>query len=169
MKMRVVTLCLLVLVLCPGELINCSLQWALPGQDRRGRELSARQKEDEEGAERLQPPLAPRQRKEARWRRISVSKTSREAVGFGLRWATWRQTHSKSYSSSTESLARYVVWRSNIAYIESHNSYADNFGFTLAMNGYGDMVGGAGKLPRPDSGFANIISPCGQYGIELNI
>ena len=71
-----------------------------------------------------------------------MSKTSREAVGFGLRWATWRETHSKRYSSSSESLARYVVWRSNIAYIESHNSYADSFGFTLAMNGYGDLVCG---------------------------
>ncbi len=52
----------------------------------------------------------------------------------------WRQTHSKSYGTASEALGRYVIWRSNTAHIESHNNYADKFGFTLAMNSYGDLV-----------------------------
>lgn len=55
-------------------------------------------------------------------------------------WSTWKATHRKFYSSSVQDLERYVVWRSNKAYINYHNSFANTFGFLLAMNKFGDMV-----------------------------
>lgn len=75
-----------------------------------------------------------------KWLLLATTKTSRDAREYGLAWTSWRRTHGKSYSSSSEELERYVVWRSNTAYIQSHNSYADKFGFTLTMNRFGDMV-----------------------------
>ena len=78
-------------------------------------------------------------RRDAR-RRVLISKVSSDAWRFGLAWSSWRTLHNKSYLSSHEELERYVAWRSNTAYIQYHNSFADKFGYTLAMNNYGDMV-----------------------------
>ena len=55
-------------------------------------------------------------------------------------WSSWKSTHQKKYSTSVQDLERYVVWRSNRAYINYHNSFASNFGFYLAMNKFGDLV-----------------------------
>ena len=55
-------------------------------------------------------------------------------------WSTWKALHRKKYSTSVQNLERYVVWRSNKAYINYHNSFADNFGFYLSMNKFGDLV-----------------------------
>jgi len=48
----------------------------------------------------------------------------------------WASQHSKKYESS-EFLHRFMVWKSNLDYIRSHN--AKNSTYTLAMNSYGDM------------------------------
>lgn len=55
-------------------------------------------------------------------------------------WSAWKGLHRKRYSSSVQDLERYVVWRSNRAYINYHNSFASSFGFYLAMNNFGDLV-----------------------------
>ena len=55
-------------------------------------------------------------------------------------WSLWKDKHRKKYSTSVQDLERYVVWRSNWAYINYHNSFASNFGFYLAMNKFGDLV-----------------------------
>ena len=55
-------------------------------------------------------------------------------------WSNWKAQHRKKYSTSVQDLERYVVWRSNRAYINYHNSFANTFGFYLAMNKFGDMV-----------------------------
>ena len=55
-------------------------------------------------------------------------------------WSSWKRTHQKKYSTSVQDLERYVVWLSNRAYINYHNSFASNFGFYLAMNKFGDLV-----------------------------
>ena len=55
-------------------------------------------------------------------------------------WSSWKTTHRKKYSTSLQDLERYVVWRSNKAYINYHNSFASTFGFYLSMNKFGDMV-----------------------------
>lgn len=71
------------------------------------------------------------------WRQ---GKTSRVAMRYGLAWASWQATHNKSYATSNEGLERYVIWRTNTAYIQYHNTYSRTFGFTLAMNSFGDLV-----------------------------
>ncbi len=66
--------------------------------------------------------------------------SSPEALKFGLQWLQWQRTHNKTYFSSDQELEKYVVWRSNTAYIAYHNNYHKQFGYRLAMNKYGDMV-----------------------------
>ena len=61
-------------------------------------------------------------------------------VQLQVEWSSWKATHRKKYSTSVQDLERYVVWRSNKAYINYHNSFASNFGFYLSMNKFGDMV-----------------------------
>ena len=55
-------------------------------------------------------------------------------------WNLWKDEHGKSYGSELEEVERHIVWLSNKKYIEQHNANADIFGFTLAMNHFGDMV-----------------------------
>ncbi len=56
-------------------------------------------------------------------------------------WRLWKNVHGKSYVSHKEDLEKHIVWLSNKEYIEQHNKNAHVFGFTLAMNHLGDMVG----------------------------
>ena len=60
---------------------------------------------------------------------------------FAAEWHTWKGDYGKSYLSELEELERHTVWLSNKKYIEEHNSRADAFGYTLAMNHLGDLVG----------------------------
>lgn len=55
-------------------------------------------------------------------------------------WRLWKTHHEKSYGTDMEELERHLVWLSNRKYIEAHNTNADVFGYTLAMNSLGDMV-----------------------------
>ncbi len=55
-------------------------------------------------------------------------------------WNLWKGQHGKSYGSEREDLERHIVWLSNKKYIEQHNANAHIFGFTLAMNHFGDIV-----------------------------
>ena len=56
-------------------------------------------------------------------------------------WSQWKVTHTKYYTSNNEELERYVTWRTNKAYVEYHNAFAEDFGYSLALNKFGDMVG----------------------------
>ena len=56
-------------------------------------------------------------------------------------WKLWKSHHGRSYGTELEELERHLVWLSNKKYIESHNNNAHVFGYTLAMNTFGDMVG----------------------------
>ena len=55
-------------------------------------------------------------------------------------WKLWKGQHDKSYGSQLEELERHLVWLSNTKYIEQHNANSHIFGFTLAMNHFGDLV-----------------------------
>lgn len=55
-------------------------------------------------------------------------------------WNLWKGQHQKSYNSEMHELGRHLVWLSNKKYIELHNANSHMFGFTLAMNHFGDMV-----------------------------
>ena len=55
-------------------------------------------------------------------------------------WEMWKEQHGKGYQSEREELERHLVWLSNKKYIDQHNVNTDIFGFTLAMNHFGDLV-----------------------------
>ena len=46
------------------------------------------------------------------------------------------------YGTVQEELQRHAVWQANKKFIDEHNQNADKFGYTLAMNDFGDMVSG---------------------------
>ena len=48
--------------------------------------------------------------------------------------------HNKEYMEELEELRRQTVWESNKKFIDSHNSVADKFGYTLEMNEFGDLT-----------------------------
>ena len=55
-------------------------------------------------------------------------------------WHLWKNEHTKKYDTEREELDRHLVWLANREYINTHNENAHAFGFTLAMNHFGDMV-----------------------------
>ena len=61
-------------------------------------------------------------------------------------WQLWKTEHEKSYGSQREELERHFVWLANREYINTHNANSDIFGFTLAMNHFGDMVNSLRKV-----------------------
>ena len=61
-------------------------------------------------------------------------------LGLSAEWHAWKSVHSKIYRSPREELERHVLWQSNKKFIEAHNIYNETFGYTLAMNEFGDLV-----------------------------
>lgn len=55
-------------------------------------------------------------------------------------WSVWKGHHQRSYESQLQEMERHSIWVANKKYIEHHNANADLFGYTLAMNGFGDLV-----------------------------
>ncbi len=55
-------------------------------------------------------------------------------------WQLWKSSHERDYTTDREELEKHLVWLSNREYIQQHNANSEIFGFTLAMNHYGDMV-----------------------------
>lgn len=67
-------------------------------------------------------------------------------------WLQWKRLHEKSYDDDLSELERYVTWISNRALIESHNTLGKEFGYTLALNQFADMVSVV-SLRTPESSF----------------
>ena len=55
-------------------------------------------------------------------------------------WQMWKTQHGKNYGSQRGELERHLVWLANREYINGHNKNAHIFGFTLALNHFGDIV-----------------------------
>ena len=55
-------------------------------------------------------------------------------------WNLWKSQHEKIYNSKLEELDRHMVWLSNKKFIELHNANSHIFGYSLAMNHFGDLV-----------------------------
>lgn len=55
-------------------------------------------------------------------------------------WEQWKTQYRKGYGHWVEELERHLIWASNRKYIEEHNANAEAFGYTLAMNHFGDLV-----------------------------
>lgn len=56
-------------------------------------------------------------------------------------WSNWKLKHVKTYATSLDELERHMIWLSNKKFIDHHNANSHIFGFTLAMNHLGDVVG----------------------------
>ena len=50
------------------------------------------------------------------------------------------QKHSKHYEDDATEQQRYSIWKENHAFIEQHNKNADQHGYELGMNAYGDLT-----------------------------
>lgn len=61
-------------------------------------------------------------------------------VKFPPEWHLWKSQHGKVYQDEREELQRHIVWLANKKHIEEHNKFADEFGYTLKMNQFGDLV-----------------------------
>ena len=55
-------------------------------------------------------------------------------------WQTWKEKHDRDYENEIHELERYVIWKSNKAYIDAHNELEEEFGYRLALNQFADMV-----------------------------
>ena len=77
---------------------------------------------------------------------LTVNAVGEPQYQFVEEWSLWKNEHSKAYQSDREELERHLVWLSNKEYIDQHNANADLFGFTLAMNHFGDMVSEKNEL-----------------------
>ena len=65
---------------------------------------------------------------------------SKPTLKFHKEWKVWKESHAKKYTSDKEEVHRHSVWLANRKLIEDHNKRADEKGFTLKMNHFGDMV-----------------------------
>lgn len=77
-------------------------------------------------------------------------------------WLGWKAKHEKSYESNIHELEKYVTWISNSALIEAHNKLSSDFGYTLAMNQFGDLV-------RSCKTGSNLLLLLAQYRLHQNI
>ena len=59
---------------------------------------------------------------------------------YAEQWGAWKSTQGRSYESEGEEALRYSIWLDNVDYIEQHNADADQHGFSLKMNAFGDLV-----------------------------
>ncbi len=55
-------------------------------------------------------------------------------------WKNWKLTHGTTYLSEKEEIEKHILWLSNKEYIDQHNANSHIFGYTLALNQFGDMV-----------------------------
>ena len=59
---------------------------------------------------------------------------------YSVEWQAWKAAYKKVYTSEMEELQRHITWLSNKKFIEVHNQFNATFGYTLAMNEFGDLV-----------------------------
>lgn len=71
---------------------------------------------------------------------FGLSVAAQPRFEFVEEWHLWKSRHSKIYESQLIELERHLTWLSNKKYIEQHNVNSHIFGFTLAMNQFGDLV-----------------------------
>ncbi len=66
---------------------------------------------------------------------------SSSELTFGQEWGLWKLHNEKRYETDKEESFRRDVWMINKMYIEEHNAKnAEQYGYTLAMNHFGDLV-----------------------------
>ena len=55
-------------------------------------------------------------------------------------WEAWKKEHSRVYESDDIELRRHIIWESNMQFVTEHNAHTDEFGFTVEMNEFADLV-----------------------------
>ena len=55
-------------------------------------------------------------------------------------WEAWKKEYGRSYESADIELRRQIIWESNMMFVNEHNAHADEFGFTVEMNEFADLV-----------------------------
>ena len=55
-------------------------------------------------------------------------------------WEAWKKEYGRSYESADIELRRQIIWESNMMFVNDHNAHADEFGFTVEMNEFADLV-----------------------------
>lgn len=75
----------------------------------------------------------------------------------------WKAHHSKLYSSAAEEEHRYNVWLDNKAYVDEHNSQADELGYSLKMNSFGDKVSTCMRRVHDDVCMRKFIRRVHEY------
>ena len=63
------------------------------------------------------------------------------AIEHDAEWKLWKHRHRKQYSSYENEWLSRAVWLKNKKYIEDHNAQANQSGYSLEINSFGDMVG----------------------------
>ena len=78
------------------------------------------------------------------WKKVCYPKIFTQSVCSCLvhakLYSIFTKTQGKSYASDREELQRRIIWEANKRYVDNHNEFADEFGFTLAMNEFADLV-----------------------------
>lgn len=79
-----------------------------------------------------------------------------------VQWSLWKEARGKRYSSVEEEMQRYSVWLDNTRYIEQHNENAEQHGYSLKMNSFGDLVsmGLQHIIPVPVKYSPNDMGTC---------
>ena len=55
-------------------------------------------------------------------------------------WEAWKKEYGRSYESADIELRRQIIWESNMMFVNEHSAHADEFGFTVEMNDFADLV-----------------------------
>ena len=73
-------------------------------------------------------------------------------------WHSWKAQHGINYEDEHVELGRHIVWLSNNKYIDEHNKYAEEFGYTLEMNSFGDLVSALKLFVRNATGHLRALN-----------
>ena len=63
-------------------------------------------------------------------------------------WEAWKKEHGRVYESDEIEHRRHAIWEKKMKFIEEHNANADETGFTVEMNKFGDMVSHSENFKR---------------------
>ena len=55
-------------------------------------------------------------------------------ICFSIWMEEWKEQYSNKYQSNVEEFYHLDIWWDNSVYVDLHNAYADEYGYTLEMN-----------------------------------
>jgi len=70
---------------------------------------------------------------------LAVASASAGEPDYASLWAQWKAEFGKDYLSATEHDTRYLTFKDNVDFINTHNARAEEHGYTVGMNQFGDM------------------------------